>query len=129
MTLSQGMEDISRTVHQAVDAAGHTVENVLKVGLENNPLYKEVSLLQQAATVMGTMDPAPLKTAVQEMDNKLHQCGLLPHLHIGLDDHNNPTVTLEKPAMKTDCFGYMHVPGFGDGQALPQGRQDVSHGH
>src|SRR5208283_1012031 len=129
MTFSQGMDDFSRNAHQAVDAVAHTAEQVLKVGMENSPLYKEVSLLQQAATVIGTMEPNPLRAGVQAIDDKLHQCGVLPHLHIGLDGNNNPTLTLDTHSMKTDCFGYMHVPSFGDGQAPAHGRQDVSHGH
>ena len=129
MTISQGMDNLSANATQAFDTACHTAENVLKVGLDANPLYKEVSLLQQAATVLGTADPAVLRAGAEEVDAKLHQYGLLPHLHIGLDDNNNPTLTLDSKGMKTDCFGYMHVPGFGDGQNMAAGRQEQHHGN
>jgi hypothetical protein len=77
------------------------------------------------------IDAERFKIDIRAIDEKLHRYGLLPHLHIGCDERNNPTVTIDTAGSKTDCFGYMHVPDLVGGLsgALPVGRADGGHGH
>ena len=114
MKLADTIHDFSQNLQKAANRAADTVEHTANFLLEHNPLQKELSLLQQAARNLPTLeDSKPSKIDLQKVDEDLHKCGLLPHLHIGLDEDSNVTVKIDK-ADRTDCFGYMHAPGFWD---------------
>jgi hypothetical protein len=114
MTLKDTINNFSHKLHEGVNRATDAVEQTANFVLEHNPLQKEVSLMLQAARSLPTFDhPEPSRIDVQKIDEDLRRCGILPQLHIGLDDQSNLTVKVDK-SYETDCFGYMHAPGFWD---------------
>ena len=130
MTFSSGIEDFTCNVKRALDTAGETAEHLLKAVVEPAPRCADGGLLSDPHTGLFKIDPETVLARAQMIDTKLRECGVLPLLNIGLDQHCLPQIKIDcpppvktdcPPPFKTDCFGYMHVPGVLDGRALPPG--------
>ncbi len=88
MTHSHGMDGPSHQSFRVVDTAVHNTEFGLSAGLDYNAVHLVINGRHQADWVNGIADSGQFRMQIYEVNRKLHKGGLLPHLHIAVDDQN-----------------------------------------